>query len=122
LRLARKGFVSDQQVKAAQAKESQKVESIEHIVFAMKYVASFHGTRDFNPNKVPLWKNVEASKKVRDRVVHPKTLSDLVVTLNEHIDCKCALAWLINCLTFAETFERRLWPIRPTARQKRWFG
>jgi len=93
-----KGAIEDWQRRAAKSKESRDVAPIEHIKFALKYAASFHGTKDFNPSKLPLWEHVEPAKEVRDRVVHPKALESLKVTVKEHMSCKCALFWLWICL------------------------
>ena len=97
-----KGAIQDGQLTAAESKENQKINPVEHINFALRYAASFHGIRDFAPSKVPLWKCVVLANKVRDRVVHPRTLESLTVTGEEHTSCKCALAWLLNCLTVLE--------------------
>ncbi|MGA8482423.1 MAG: hypothetical protein WB696_31010 [Chthoniobacterales bacterium] len=100
-----KGGIEDWQLAAAKSKESEEVDPVAHINFALKYAASFHGTKDFKPSKVSLWEHVEPAKKVRNRVVHPKTIESLRVTVKEHISCKCSLAWLWNCLTVLKIFD-----------------
>jgi hypothetical protein len=100
-----KGLITERQIAAAKGKESQRVDPVEHVVFALKYAAAFHGTRDFRPPKVPLWEYVDRAKKARDRVVHPKTLESLRITKEEHTDSKCVIAWLWNSLLFLEVFE-----------------
>jgi hypothetical protein len=114
-----KGLLTDAEIASVKRKESSKeTNPVEHINFALKYAARFHGVRDFSPAKVLLWEYVEPSKTVRDRVVHPKELKSLNVPIEEQIGCKCALAWLLNCFTlldeivqnpgatFSETLER----------------
>jgi hypothetical protein len=114
-----KGLLTDAEIASAKHKESSKeTNPVEHINFALRYAARFHGIRDFAPGKVLLWQYVEPSRIVRDRVVHPKSLESLNVTVEEQIGCKCALVWLFNCLdvlqemvqnpgdTFSETLER----------------
>jgi hypothetical protein len=101
-----KGKIEARQIEAAKSKESGEVDPVEHINFALKFAAAFHGVTDFKPSDVPLWEDVGPSKKVRNRVVHPKTIENLDVSLEEHTSCKCALMWLWNCLTILTVLDQ----------------
>jgi hypothetical protein len=101
-----RGTITDKRIVSAKSKKSEKIGSVEHINFALRYVASFHGAKDFSASKVPLWEYVQPAIKIRDRIVHPKTIDSMRVTVEEQITCKCALAWLINCMDVLSELEQ----------------
>ena len=67
-----KGILDDKRIRAARNSETQRVDAVSHIVFALKYASLYYGTPDFEPKRVELWDFVISSKIVRDRVTHPR--------------------------------------------------
>ncbi len=53
-----------------------------------------------NPKTINGWSEFIKAVKIKDRVTHPKSLSDLAVTMEDYQTVKMSLAWVVNCILF----------------------
>ncbi|WP_146072081.1 hypothetical protein [Bryocella elongata] len=74
-------------------KKKAKVRTMSNVRFAFRLLAAAYGadfTLDVNSNG---WQCLQRAIRVRDRVTHPKCLSDLTVTESEYSDAIRAFIW-----------------------------
>ena len=93
------------QLQARDDNESDKVKlsTIEMLVFALQYAARAIWAESFNPCSVKLWSQVRAATKIRDNIMHPKSLHSLDVTQAQIDVCNDAVGWLLECLWIIKT-------------------
>lgn len=76
---------------------SAKIPFLKNIKFAFKTFARA-GHSDYElPTNARGWEKLQASIKVRDRLMHPKSVDDTVINESEHSTVLYASSWFMTC-------------------------
>jgi hypothetical protein len=75
----------------------------EMLVFALHYAARAIWAESFDPRSVKFWPQVRAATKIRDNIMHPRSLNSLDVTQAQIDVCNDAVGWLLECLRIIKT-------------------
>lgn len=75
---------------------NQRFEALENVKMTMKLAAKVFSVPERNLGGGTDWRHVKASNTVRNRLLHPKSLSDLKVSNAEWESHTSAFAWLVR--------------------------
>lgn len=94
-------------------KRPPKLKTIPNVQFAFKLLADVEGSDWTLDTSSKGWQSLLRTSKVRDRLMHPKTLSDLTVSDNETRDAWDSFTWfqeqINNALkVIAQSLEKQL--------------
>jgi hypothetical protein len=93
-------LISAADIAAAKSDNARDQKAIPHLLFSIRYCSRFFGVRDFKAKSLPGWTDLDKARTIRDRIAHPRHISDLHVSLEENTTNKAALIWLINALEY----------------------
>lgn len=94
--------------------KEKKIRTIANILYSLRFAARVLN-KTIDPCKIDKWPDVKPSIKIRDRITHPKHISDLNVTEEEMGMALNSIIWFMECLHTLEIInnddiaEMRTW-------------